>query len=107
VLVGNKIDKEDERVIVFLLLSSLCFLSCLFCLLQVIPTELGQKLADQYELKFYETSAKADTNISRVFNHIARTKLKIRATESTVADDHIRLEGKGEKKAEGFWSLFC
>ena len=49
-LCGNKIDKSDERV---------------------IPTEEGYSVATKYNATFVETSAKDDTNISKLFELIA------------------------------------
>ncbi len=46
ILVGNKCDWTDEKV---------------------ITTEQGQQLADEYGLKFFETSAKSGLNISELF----------------------------------------
>ena len=46
-LVGNKIDKTDVRK---------------------ITTEEGAKLAEEYKLPFYETSAKTGENIEDIFN---------------------------------------
>ena len=48
-LVGNKIDEEDLRKISF---------------------DEGQKLAAEYDLKFFETSAKKNLRVSEVFNYI-------------------------------------
>ena len=48
-LVGNKIDEEDLRKISF---------------------DEGQKLATEYDLKFFESSAKKNLRVSEVFNYI-------------------------------------
>jgi len=48
-LVGNKIDEEDIRK---------------------ISNDEGQKLADEYDLKFFESSAKKNLRVSEVFNYI-------------------------------------
>eukprot|EP00389_Voromonas_pontica_P007704 GDKH01011617.1.p1 GENE.GDKH01011617.1~~GDKH01011617.1.p1 ORF type:complete len:218 (+),score=26.91 GDKH01011617.1:88-741(+) len=50
VLVGNKIDLEDKRV---------------------VATEEGQKLADEFGLVFYETSAKSNTKVDALFQTLA------------------------------------
>ena len=55
VLVGNKCDRADEKV---------------------ITTEMGQQLADEYGLKFFETSAKSGLMISELFQDIAQTIIK-------------------------------
>ena len=45
-LVGNKCDKEDEKV---------------------VTTEMGKQLADEFGLRFWEASAKSGYNISEMF----------------------------------------
>ncbi len=45
-LVGNKCDKEDEKV---------------------VTTEMGKALADEFGLRFWEASAKSGYNISEIF----------------------------------------
>ena len=55
ILVGNKCDREDEKV---------------------ITTEMGKELADEYGLKFFETSAKSGLNISELFTDIAQSIIK-------------------------------
>merc|ERR1740123_2168275 len=45
-LIGNKCDQTDNRV---------------------ITRERGQLLADEYNVKFYETSAKTDHNVEEAF----------------------------------------
>lgn len=49
VLVGNKCDLEDERV---------------------VSTERGKQLADQIGLEFFETSAKENINVKAVFERL-------------------------------------
>ena len=51
ILCGNKIDKSDERV---------------------ISTEEGYSVATKYNVDFIETSAKEGTNISQLFELIAK-----------------------------------
>ena len=38
---------------------------------RVIATERGQQLADEFGLKFYETSAKTGSNINEMFFDVA------------------------------------
>ncbi|KAM3845309.1 ras-related protein Rab-3D isoform 1-T2 [Vipera latastei] len=49
ILVGNKCDLEDDRV---------------------IPTEDGKRLADELGLEFFEASAKDNINVKQVFEHL-------------------------------------
>ena len=48
-LVGNKCDMEDERV---------------------VSTERGKQLADQLRLEFFESSAKENINVKTVFERL-------------------------------------
>ena len=49
VLVGNKIDLEDERK---------------------VSREEGQRLADQHKMQYFETSAKLNKNIDELMLHV-------------------------------------
>ena len=48
-LIGNKIDKKDERK---------------------ITTEQGQQLAEEYNLPFFEASAKSGENVEEIFKNL-------------------------------------
>ncbi|MBA0696996.1 hypothetical protein Goari_003509, partial [Gossypium aridum] len=48
---------------------------------RAVPTSKGQALADEYGIKFFETSAKTNLNVEEVFFSIARD-IKQRLTES-------------------------
>ncbi|CAN6165475.1 unnamed protein product, partial [Urochloa humidicola] len=63
ILVGNKVDMDSKRV---------------------VSTAQGQKLADEYGIKFFETSAKTNQNVEQVFFTIARD-IKQRLTETVAA----------------------
>ncbi|CAL5066604.1 unnamed protein product [Urochloa decumbens] len=63
ILVGNKVDMDAKRV---------------------VSTAQGQKLADEYGIKFFETSAKTNQNVEQVFFTIARD-IKQRLTETVAA----------------------
>ncbi len=63
VLVGNKCDKTDR----------------------VVTEEEGKKLADDFQMMFFETSAKSNKNVTEVFNFLTQEILKNNAgkTEKT------------------------
>nr|GMD86093.1 ras-related protein RABE1c-like [Ipomoea batatas] len=61
VLVGNKADMDESK--------------------RAVPTSKGQALADEYGIKFFETSAKTNMNVEEVFFSIARD-IKHRLSES-------------------------
>nr|ACG33339.1 ras-related protein ARA-3 [Zea mays] len=63
ILVGNKVDMDAKRV---------------------VSTAQGQKLADEYGIKFFETSAKTNRNVEQVFFAMARD-VKQRLTETVAA----------------------
>ncbi|KAL6880052.1 hypothetical protein ACP4OV_011617 [Aristida adscensionis] len=63
ILVGNKVDMDSKRV---------------------VSTAQGQKLADEYGMQFFETSAKTNQNVEQVFFTIARD-IKQRLTETVAA----------------------
>ncbi|KAG6789288.1 hypothetical protein POTOM_005379 [Populus tomentosa] len=52
ILVGNKADMDESK--------------------RAVPTSKGQALADEYGIKFFETSAKTNLNVEQVFFSIAR-----------------------------------
>ncbi|KAH7537245.1 hypothetical protein FEM48_Zijuj03G0072500 [Ziziphus jujuba var. spinosa] len=61
ILVGNKADMDESK--------------------RAVPTSKGQALADEYGIKFFETSAKTNMNVEEVFFSIARD-IKQRLAES-------------------------
>ncbi|OIT26632.1 ras-related protein rabe1c [Nicotiana attenuata] len=52
ILVGNKANMDESK--------------------RTVPTPKGQALVDEYEIKFFETSAKTNLNVEQVFFSIAR-----------------------------------
>ena len=49
---------------------------------RVISTERGQQLADEYGLKFFETSAKTGIGINEMFFDVAEQIVKDRPTQT-------------------------
>ncbi len=78
VLVGNKCDKPDR----------------------VITTEEGKKLADDFNMNFFETSAKTYQNVNEVFNFLATDIQKNfpEETDSHILDDYKEYKEKDYKK---------
>ncbi|CAI9105317.1 OLC1v1004214C1 [Oldenlandia corymbosa var. corymbosa] len=63
ILVGNKADMDESK--------------------RAVPTSKGQALADEYGIKFFETSAKTNLNVEQVFFSIARDiKQRLSDTDS-------------------------
>ncbi|PHT72070.1 Ras-related protein RABE1a [Capsicum annuum] len=71
ILVGNKADMDESK--------------------RAVPTSKGQALADEYGIKFFETSAKTNMNVEEVFFSIARD-IKQRLAES---DSKAELRSSG------------
>ena len=62
ILVGNKVDKPDKK----------------------IDSRQGQEIADEYKIKFFETSCKDGTNINSVFNALAEMIIKRQQQEAGI-----------------------
>jgi len=63
ILIGNKADMDESK--------------------RAVPTSEGQALADEYGIKFFETSAKTNLNVEQVFFSIARDiKQRLAETDS-------------------------
>ena len=82
VLVGNKYDKEEERE---------------------VTEEEGKKLAQEFNMNFYETSCLKRYNVNEFFNHLVSEILK-KKERSENNDNKIVLnnENKQENKS-GCW----
>uniref|UniRef100_A0A0D3GNB8 Uncharacterized protein n=2 Tax=Oryza barthii TaxID=65489 RepID=A0A0D3GNB8_9ORYZ len=90
ILVGNKVDMDTKRV---------------------VSTAQGQKLADEYGMKFFETSAKTNQNVEQVFFTIARD-IKQRLTETVAAAAEpptiqISRQEPDQSAASSRWSACC
>jgi len=65
ILIGNKADMNESK--------------------RAVPPAKGQALADEYGIKFFETSAKTNLNVEEVFFSIAKDiKQRLADTESRV-----------------------
>jgi GTPase SAR1 family protein len=80
VLVGNKCDREDRKV----------------------TPEEGQKLASEFNMKYFETSAKTNLNVSETFTFLTKDILNTTDNKRT-AGGTVEIKrtdnGKIEKKA--------
>ena len=78
VLVGNKCDKPDR----------------------VVTEEEGRKLAEDFKMSFYETSAKTNQNVNEVFNFLTSEILKNNVGKTQAGGAKLSKEnaGKSEKK---------
>ncbi|KAJ8636899.1 hypothetical protein MRB53_011166 [Persea americana] len=66
ILVGNKADMDESK--------------------RAVPTSKGQALADEYGIKFFETSAKTNLNVEQVFFSIAKDIMHRLAEADTKAE---------------------
>ena len=64
--------------------------------------EMGEKLAEEYKVPFFETSAKTGLNIKEVFEHMAREIIKNKPESNTRATTkQTAKEDPKNKDAEG------
>ncbi|XP_048597073.1 ras-related protein RABE1a isoform X1 [Brassica napus] len=119
ILVGNKADMdESKRVSLSLSLTVPIYLSAyllrdlfiqhtdLLCVLyfQAVPKAKGQALADEYGIKFFETSAKTNLNVEEVFFSIGKDiKQRLADTDARAEPQTIRInqsdQGAGTSQA--------
>ncbi|WMV56425.1 hypothetical protein MTR67_049810 [Solanum verrucosum] len=72
ILVGNKADMDESK--------------------RAVPTAKGQALADEYGIKFFETSAKTNLNVEQVFFSIARDiKQRLADTDSKAEPSTLKI----------------
>merc|ERR1711941_187926 len=80
ILIGNKCDMVNDRK---------------------VDSDRGQLLADEYSIKFFETSAKSDANVTEAFTSIAKD-IKQRLMDNPEASkprDRVNLSNKGGKSS--------
>ncbi|GMP23873.1 hypothetical protein CsSME_00001326 [Camellia sinensis var. sinensis] len=82
ILVGNKADMDESK--------------------RVVPTSKGQARADEYGIKFFETSAKTNLNVEQVFFSIARdVKQRLTDTDSRAEPQTIKINQPEQGAAGG------
>ncbi|GFZ17985.1 RAB GTPase homolog 8A [Actinidia rufa] len=82
ILVGNKADMDESK--------------------RAVPTSKGQALADEYGIKFFETSAKTNLNVENVFFSIARDiKQRLADTDSRPEPQTIKINQPDQAAGSG------
>ncbi|XP_071933863.1 ras-related protein RABE1c isoform X3 [Coffea arabica] len=82
ILVGNKADMDESK--------------------RAVPTSKGQALADEYGIKFFETSAKTNLNVEEVFFSIARDiKQRLADTDSKAEASTIKINQPDQAAGAG------
>jgi len=97
-LIGNKCDMVDKKV---LLSSAQQFFGLSYSFVVCfIETERGQALADEYSIKFMETSAKNSINVDQAFINLAQD-IKKRLIDSDNGGAGPGAPGKGDVTLDG------
>ncbi|XP_010535535.1 PREDICTED: ras-related protein RABE1c [Tarenaya hassleriana] len=82
ILVGNKADMDESK--------------------RAVPTSKGQALADEYGIKFFETSAKTNLNVEEVFFSIAKDiKQRLADTDSRAEPATIKISQSDQAAGAG------
>ncbi|KAK1266600.1 Ras-related protein RABE1c [Acorus gramineus] len=69
---------------------------------RAVPTSRGQMLADEYGIKFFETSAKTNFNVEQVFFSVARDiKKRLIETDSKAEPQTIKISKPDPAKDSG------
>ncbi|CAN6989565.1 unnamed protein product, partial [Brassica rapa subsp. trilocularis] len=82
ILVGNKADMDESK--------------------RAVPTAKGQALADEYGIKFFETSAKTNLNVEEVFFSIGKDiKQRLSDTDSRAEPATIKISQTDQASGAG------
>ncbi|OIW03960.1 hypothetical protein TanjilG_30236 [Lupinus angustifolius] len=82
ILVGNKADMDESK--------------------RAVPTSKGQALADEYGIKFFETSAKTNLNVEEVFFSIAKDiKQRLADTDTKAEPAGIKINQQDQAAGAG------
>lgn len=78
ILVGNKCDREDRK----------------------ISYEEGAKLASEFNMHFFETSAKSNYNVNEAFTYLTKEIMSVSEPKKLGDKDTIKINKKEEKKED-------
>ncbi|KAF3789519.1 Ras-related protein [Nymphaea thermarum] len=95
ILVGNKADMDESKRVSKGVFSSAKSI-------WAVPTSRGQALADEYGIKFFETSAKTNFNVEQVFFSIARDiKQRLADSDTKAEPQAIKISKQDAAAAPG------